>query len=87
METEIAGAFERSERHSRQGTAVLAIGPLTVLAAAVWAAAQPYRLTLLDPAAHGVWDQLAQPPLLVALVGVLFHLAVARPLVRELDGG
>lgn len=87
METEIAGAFARSERQSWRGTAVLAIGPLTVVAAAVWVIAQPYRLTLLDPTAHGVWDHLAQPPLLVALVGVLFHLAVARPLVRELEGG
>lgn len=87
METEIAGAFEHSERHSWRGTAVLAIGPLTFVAAVAWALAQPYRLTMLDPATHGVWDHLAQPPLLVALVGVVFHLAVARPLVRELEGG
>lgn len=87
METEIVGAVERSEGHSWRGMAVLAIGPLTVLGAAVWAVAQPSRLTLLDPAAHGGWDHLAQPPLLAVLVGVLFHLAVARPLVRELEGG
>jgi hypothetical protein len=59
---------------------------LTVLAGAVWAVAQPYRITFLDGQGHDLWDHLAQPPPLVVAVGVLFELAVARPLVRELRG-
>lgn len=85
MELDIAGVPEHAEHTSWRPTALRAIGPLAVLAGLAWAVAQPYRLTLLDPGAHGIWDHLAQPPLLVLLVGVVFHLAVARPLARELE--
>ena len=85
MEIEATSALERAEQRAWRATALSVIAPLTVLAGVVWAIAQPYRLTLLDPAAHGVWDHLAQPPVLVAAVGVLFHLTVARPLGRALD--
>jgi hypothetical protein len=84
---EHAGTLERAGHRAWRTTALSAIGPLTVLAGCVWAVAQPYRLTLLRSGADGVWDHLAQPPLLVVAVGVLVHLAVARPLVRELEGG
>jgi hypothetical protein len=68
-------------------TLLSAIGPVTVLAGIVWSIAQPYRLTLLSDTRSGVWDHLAQPPLLVAGVGLLFWFAVARPLARTLRGG
>ncbi len=67
--------------------ALLLMGPLTVVAAGVWTALQPYRLTLLDPRAYGIWDHIAEPPLLVAAVGVLYHFFVARPLADELRKG
>lgn len=85
MEIEVAGSLERAGQTAWRMVALSAIGYLTVLSGVVWAVAQPYRLTLLDPRAHGAWDHLAQPPLLVVLVGVLFHLLVARPLVQTLE--
>ena len=87
MEIEAAGTLERVEHRAWRAIALSAIGPLTVLAGIVWAVAQPYRLTLLESEDSGVWDHLAQPPLLVAAVGVLFHVAVARPLARAVEGG
>ena len=58
MEIEATSALERAEQRAWRATALSVIAPLTVLAGVVWAIAQPYRLTLLDPAAHGVWDLL-----------------------------
>ena len=46
---------------------------------------QPYRITLLDPAGHGFWSLAVQPPLLVILVGVLFHFVVAPGVLRDLE--
>jgi hypothetical protein len=90
MEGYVEIELARERVHSRQqdwrATAVALIGRLTVLAGAVWAVAQPYRITFLDGQGHDLWDHLAQPPPLVVAVGVLFELAVARPLVRELRG-
>ena len=57
-----------------------------MLGGAVWAIAQPYRLTLLNDTRGGLWDYVAQPPLLVIAVGLFFGLVVARPLVRALRG-
>lgn len=85
MEIEVAGSLERAAHTAWRVLALSAIGPLTILGGMVWAVAQPYRLTLLDPGAHGAWDHLAQPPLLVALVGLLVHFLVARPLQQTLE--
>ncbi len=85
MEIEVAGPLERASHTAWRVVALSAIGPLTVLAGVVWTVAQPYRLTLLDPRAHGAWDHIAQPPLLVAAIGLLFHLLVARPLRQTLE--
>lgn len=86
MEIEIA----RDRVHTRNPTwrhaALAAIGPLTVLAGVVWVVAQPYRLTLLNDDRGGLWDHVAQPPLLVIAVGLFFELGVARPLLRALRG-
>ena len=86
MEIELTATLERAAHRTWRSLALSAIGPLTVLAGLAWALAQPYRVTLLDPRAYGLWDHLVQPPLLVVAVGVLYHIAVARPLVRALEG-
>ena len=84
MSTQVVSHLERSYRRSRTAVAVSLLGPLTVLAGVIWALAQPYRLTLLDPAGHGFWSLAVEPPLLVVLVGVLFHLLVAPGVVEDL---
>ena len=72
-------------RRSARALAVSTLGPLTVLAGAVWALLQPYRITLLDPAGQGFWWLFVQPPLLVILVGALFHLLVVPGVLRDLE--
>jgi hypothetical protein len=64
---------------------VAALGPLTVGAGAGWAVLQPYRITFLDPHGQGFWWLFVQPPLLVVLVGVLFHLVVAQGVLEDLE--
>ena len=64
---------------------VLAVGPLTALAGVLWAVAQPWRLTLLHPVGQGFWWLLAEPPLYVVLVGVLFRFVIAPGLVEDLE--
>jgi hypothetical protein len=61
------------------------IGPLTAFAGVAWAIVQPYRVTLLHPRGEGFWWLFVEPPLLVILAGVAFHLLVARPLVEDLE--
>jgi hypothetical protein len=61
------------------------IGPLVVAAGVVWGILQPHRVTLLHPRSQGFWWLVAEPPLLVALAGVLFALVVARPLLADLE--
>jgi hypothetical protein len=84
MSTQVVSHLERSYRRSRSAVAVSLIGPLTVLAGVVWAFVQPYRLSFLDPAGHGFWSLAVEPPLLVVLVGVLFHLLVAPGIAEDL---
>jgi hypothetical protein len=69
-----------------QARLVLSLGPATVAVGLVWALLQPYRITLLDPRGESFWWLAVQPPLLVVVAGVVFHLAVARGLVRDLAG-
>jgi hypothetical protein len=61
------------------------LGPLISTGGIVWAILQPYRVTLLHPFGQGFWWLVAEPPLLVVLVGVLFTFLVARPLLRDLE--
>jgi hypothetical protein len=61
------------------------IGPLTCAAGVLWAVVQPYRVTLLHPRGESFWWLAVQPPLLVVLVGALFHLLVARQLLVDLE--
>jgi hypothetical protein len=64
---------------------VSGLGPVTALAGIVWAIAQPYRITLLHPRGEDFWWLFVQPPLLVILVGVLFHLVVLPGLLEDLE--
>ena len=72
-------------RRSRRWLGVSALGPLTALAGLVWAFAQPHRITLLDPGAHGFWQLVVEPPLLVILVGLVFHLLITPGLLADLE--
>jgi hypothetical protein len=70
---------------SSRARAIGLLGPLTVVAGLVWAIVQPYRLTLLHPHHQGFWWLAIEPPLLVAAVGLFFSLAIARPLIADLE--
>jgi hypothetical protein len=72
-------------RRSARALALLSLGPLTLVAGIVWALVQPWRVTLLHPLDQGFWWLVVEPPLLVVLVGVVFHALVARPLVDDLE--
>jgi hypothetical protein len=63
---------------------ILALGPLTATAGVLWALVQPWRLTLLHPFGQGFWWLVAEPPLYVVLVGVLFRLLLAPGIVADL---
>ena len=84
--TQYATELARTRRSARP-LAVLAIGPVTVLAGVAWAFLQPWRMTILHPRGEGFWWLVVEPPLLVALVGVCFYVFVARPLVHDLEEG
>jgi hypothetical protein len=73
----------RSGRSTR-AIAVLALGPLTMLAGVIWAFVQPWRVTLLHPHGEGFWWLLVEPPLLVVVVGVAFSF-IAHGIVRDLE--
>jgi len=64
---------------------LLALGPLTSLAGIVWAVLQPWRLTLLHPHGQGLYWLIAEPPLYVVLVGILFRLVLAPGIVADLE--
>jgi hypothetical protein len=72
-------------RHVR-ARVVLALGPVTAAAGVVWAVAQPWRLTLLHPVGQGFWWLVAEPPLYVVLVGLLFRFLLAPGIVSDLLG-
>jgi hypothetical protein len=61
------------------------LGPLIAAGGVVWAVLQPYRVTLLHPFHQGFWWLVAEPPLLVVAVGVVFTFVVAKPLLRDLE--
>ena len=86
MRAEPAAQLEASRvRRSARAKVVLAIGPATMLAGALWALWQPYRLTFLHPHGQSLWWLAIEPPLLVVLVGVLFAAFVAPGLVEDLE--
>ncbi len=74
-------------RRQRRAIAVLLLGPLTMLGGLVWAIAQPYRIVFLSPEGKGLYDYIAQPPLLVVIVGAIFMIAIAPGLAEDLERG
>jgi hypothetical protein len=81
--TQYATELSRTRRSTR-ALAVLALGPLTMLAGVVWAFLQPWRLTLLHPHGQGFWWLVVEPPLLVVAVGLAFAV-IAQGIVRDLE--
>jgi hypothetical protein len=77
-------AREATDARTWRARVVLALGPTVALAGVVWAIVQPWRITLLDPAGQGFWWLLAEPPLYVVLVGILFRIVVAPGLVEDM---
>jgi len=79
-------APEREEiaRRSLRAFAIESLGPLTIVGGIVWAIFQPYRIVFFDHAGKGLYDYLAQPPLLVVGVGLLFALVIAPGLLDDL---
>ena len=86
MNTQIASEVprERSKSRSARVLALTAMGPLTVAAGVVWAVIQPERITLLHPRGEGFWWLVVEAPLLVVLVGALFHFLVLPGLLADL---
>jgi hypothetical protein len=85
METPFVRRLPADAVRSRRARAISLIGPSTVAAALIWAILQPYRVTLLHPRGQGFWWLLIEPPLLVALAGIVFALVVAKPLLSDLE--
>jgi hypothetical protein len=82
--TQHVATHGRAEVASWRQRLLALLGPLASLAGVGWAIVQPYRITLLHPHAQGFWWLFVEPPLLVVLAGVLFHLFVARILIEDL---
>jgi hypothetical protein len=89
MSADIAHELHRKEDERTvvraRARVVLALGPVTSFAGVLWAIVQPWRLTLLHPHGQGFWWLVAEPPLYVVLVGVMFRVVIARGLVADLD--
>ena len=85
MNAELVTELEAPRQRTARARLVSALGPVTALAGVVWAIVQPYRITLLHPHGEEFWWLFVQPPLLVILVGVLFHFVVLPGLLEDLE--
>ncbi|HEY4411696.1 MAG TPA: hypothetical protein VGN06_01750 [Gaiellaceae bacterium] len=89
MSADIAHELHRNEEErtltQSRARVVLTLGPVTAFAGVIWAIVQPWRLTLLHPHGQGFWWLVAEPPLYVVLVGVLFRVVIARGLVADIE--
>ena len=85
MNAELVSELEVPRHRTARVRFITAMGPVTALAGAIWAIAQPYRLTILHPHGQGFWWLFVEPPLFVVLAGACFHLFVARPLLADFD--
>ena len=88
MNAEYASDFEHAAAaapRTWRARLLSGLGPATVLAGVVWALLQPYRLTLLHPAGESFWWLVVEPPLLVVLVGIVFHFTVVPGLLADLE--
>jgi hypothetical protein len=75
----------RTHRHARRIQVLSFVGPATGAAGVIWAILQPYRVTLFHPSGQSFWWLVAEPPLLLIAVGLLFAVLVARPLIADLE--
>ena len=85
MNAELVSELELPRHRTARVRVVSALGPLTALAGAVWAIAQPYRLTILHPHGQGFWWLFVEPPLLVIAVGLFFYFAVVPGLLEDME--
>jgi hypothetical protein len=87
VNAELVSELDAPRQRTRLGRArfVTALGPLTALAGAIWAIAQPYRITLLHPHGQGFWWLFVEPPLLVIAVGLFFYFAIVPGLLQDLE--
>jgi hypothetical protein len=85
VNAELVSELEAPHHRTWRIRAVSSIGPVTVLAGTIWALVQPYRVTLLHPHDQGFWWLFVEPPLLVMLVGLLFHFAVLPGLLDDIE--
>jgi hypothetical protein len=86
METQLVTRLPaEAAARSARAHAVALLGPLTAAAGVVWAIAQPDRLTLLHPRGERFWWLVAEPPLYVIAVGVLFRMLLAPGIVEDLE--
>jgi len=85
METPFVHQLPADAVRAKRARAISLIGPTTVALGAIWGILQPYRVTLLHPRGQGVWWLLIEPPLLVAVAGLIFALVVAKPLLSDLE--
>lgn len=86
---ELRGNVEREQvvakTRSPRARILLALGPATSIAGLAWAVVQPWRLTLLHPYGQGFYWLLAEPPLYVVLVGILFRALLVPGIVADLE--
>jgi hypothetical protein len=86
METPIVQPIPASAvAHSTRARAISLIGPTTIACGLIWGILQPHRLTILHPRGQSFWWLLLEPPLMVAVAGVVFALLVAKPLLADLE--
>jgi hypothetical protein len=87
MSTPVARTYPATDarRVTRRIQLVSFIGPATAAAGVIWTILQPYRVTLFHPRGQGFWWLVAEPPLIVIVVGLLFAVLVARPLIADLE--
>jgi hypothetical protein len=85
VNAELVSELEVPRHRTARARLITMLGPLTALAGAIWAIAQPYRLTILHPHGQGFWWLFVEPPLLVIAVGLLFYFAVVPGLLEDLE--
>ena len=85
MNAELVSELKVPRHRTARIRFITAMGPVTALAGAIWAIAQPYRLTILHPVGQGFWWLIVEPPLLVIVVGLFFYFAVVPGLLEDLE--
>ena len=85
MNAELVSELEVPRHRTARARLITMLGPLTALAGAIWAIAQPYRLTILHPHGQGFWWLFVEPPLLVIAVGLFFYFAVVPGLLEDME--